>query len=132
MLSVECFALGVLATCYWQLAGSDPAPTLPRSEALRSLDMMPECDSSGVAGDTWPSTWAADGELYASGGDNHGSHMNFWRVRGDPRAGSLAPSLTNSKPVDWQARRHLAFLRTPHLRVSETPDCPLGGCPLTV
>ena len=30
-----------------------------------------------AAGDTWPLTWASDGNLYGSAGDNQGSPMKF-------------------------------------------------------
>src|SRR5438270_4408974 len=33
-------------------------------------------------GDTWPLTWASDGNMYGAAGDNQGSPMNFWRIEG--------------------------------------------------
>jgi hypothetical protein len=37
-----------------------------------------------AAGDTWPLTWASDGNLYGAAGDNQGSPMNFWRIEDRP------------------------------------------------
>ena len=51
-----------------------------------------------AAGDTWPLTWASDGNLYGAAGDNQGSPMNFWRIEGNPPSPSVF--LVNNRPVD--------------------------------
>jgi hypothetical protein len=60
-----------------------------------------------ATGDTWPLTWAADGNLYGSAGDNSNSPMNFWKVvdaAGKDGDGKAKPwesvTLVNNLPVD--------------------------------
>jgi hypothetical protein len=50
-----------------------------------------------AAGDTWPLTWASDGNLYGAAGDNQGRPMNSCGIEGAP-----PPSvyLVNNLPVD--------------------------------
>jgi hypothetical protein len=49
------------------------------------------------SGDMWPITWGADDNLYGAAGDNRGSPMNFWRIRGAPR---VLPD-PSSHQIDW-------------------------------
>jgi Domain of unknown function (DUF4185) len=58
-------------------------------------------------GDTWPLTWASDGNMYGSAGDNQGSPMNFWQIVDSPghSYSSVFPPyqsvfLVNNLPVD--------------------------------
>jgi hypothetical protein len=60
-----------------------------------------------ASGDTWPLTWASDGNLYGSAGDNQGSPMNFWQIVDNPKYSysSVYPPyesvfLVNNQPVD--------------------------------
>src|SRR5690349_15001960 len=49
-------------------------------------------------GDMWPLTWAADGNMYGSAGDNQDSPMNFWKIVGDPPKHGVY--LIDNLPVD--------------------------------
>jgi hypothetical protein len=57
-------------------------------------------------GDMWPITWADDGNLYGSGGQNSGSPMNFWKLLGGPMDITLGTGwdvyleLIDNKPID--------------------------------
>jgi hypothetical protein len=57
-------------------------------------------------GDSWPTTWAADGNLYGGAGDNQGSPMNFWRIEGHPAEREWGPTpylfLVDNLPLDPQ------------------------------
>jgi len=50
------------------------------------------------SGDMWPLTWGADDNIYGAAGDNRGSPMNFWRIRGKP---NMEPYQYWSHQNDW-------------------------------
>jgi len=55
-----------------------------------------------ATGDTWPTTWALDDNLYGSAGDNSNSKMNFWKIEGSPdMTSSYNVTLINNYPVDY-------------------------------
>jgi hypothetical protein len=72
---------------------SDKLSTLnfPRSELIGSVTMGTYRLHKGD-GDSWPTTWASDGNLYAGAGDNQDSPMNFWRVEGHPGEREWGPT----------------------------------------
>lgn len=60
-----------------------PTPPTPRSTFIQSIRFDRFRCHRGD-GDMWPITWADDDFLYGAAGDNSGSPMNFWRIRGGP------------------------------------------------
>lgn len=57
------------------------------------------------SGDMWPLTWADDGNLYGSAGDNNGldgkwSPMNFWKISGYPQDDTFSMEIINNLPID--------------------------------
>ncbi len=69
---------------YEDLTVPAPRPDYPKSAFITKVTLGKHRCHKGD-GDMWPITWAADDHLYAGGGDNSGSPMNFWRVVGDPK-----------------------------------------------
>src|SRR5271170_1534917 len=58
-------------------------PTQPKSEFI--VDVKWDKHRFHVAtGDTWPLTWASDGNLYGAAGDNERSPMNVWKFEDRP------------------------------------------------
>jgi len=55
----------------------------PKSNYIVEVHMDKYRYHQGV-GDMWPITWGADDNLYGAAGDNRGSPMNFWRIKGAP------------------------------------------------
>jgi hypothetical protein len=58
-----------------------PTPNYPPSTAISSCTLdWASTQRPGVSGDTWPSTWAANGSTYVMGCDNNKAYMNWWHV----------------------------------------------------
>jgi len=60
-----------------------PRPSYPQSTLITGVTFDKFRCHRGD-GDMWPITWADDDHLYGAAGDNSGSPMNFWRIRGGP------------------------------------------------
>jgi hypothetical protein len=60
-----------------------PQPDYPRSTYITRI-IFDKFRCHRGDGDMWPITWADDGYLYGGAGDNSGSPMNFWRIKGGP------------------------------------------------
>ena len=79
-----------IALCFGLVAlelvtlAAPPTPPYPKSTLIERVKLgshrLHKAD-----GDMWPSTWAADGNIYGAAGDNLGSPMTFWRIEGQPR-----------------------------------------------
>ena len=63
--------------------GPGPTPPFPPSPLLSDA-VFGAPRHWGSAGDTWPSAWAADGNLYAWPCDSAAGPMSLWRVDGAP------------------------------------------------
>jgi hypothetical protein len=73
-------------------------PPYPVSDLIRGVELGKWRYHHGV-GDMWPITWATDDNMYTGAGDNRGSAMNFWRVRGAPNPEGRA----GKNPVSFEA-----------------------------
>jgi hypothetical protein len=88
----------------WGLAGSAlgqtgyrAIPPQPKSTFIRGVRWEKHRYHQGN-GDSWPMTWAADGNLYGAAGDNQNSPINFWKISGEP--GSPSIWLIDNLPLD--------------------------------
>jgi len=57
------------------------SPPYPKSTIIKEV-LFDKYRLHKGDGDMWPITWADDGHLYGGAGDNSGSPMNFWRIKG--------------------------------------------------
>ena len=85
-----------------------PTPPFPLSTFILSAEFVGNVSYAQLQGDTWPSTWDADGTVYGwcCDGQNNGlaeSPMSFWSIAGDPYTGqALTPSEVANTPIDYQ------------------------------
>jgi len=82
--------------------GPGPTPPFPSSTFLSNV-VFGSPRSWGSAGDTWPSAWAADGELYSWPCDSSDGPMALKRIDGDPASdvGLSAVDISHGTPLNW-------------------------------
>ncbi len=82
-----------------------PRPDVPPS-TLITRAVMDRYRCHRGDGDMWPITWADDDHLYGGAGDNSGSPMNVWRIKGGPAdvflgtGWGVTVEVMNNLPVD--------------------------------
>jgi hypothetical protein len=81
-----------------QLMSPKCVPPFPKSSLITKVVFDKYRFHKGD-GDTWPLTWASDGNLYGAAGDNMGSPMNFWKIIGAP-GGEWWVELIDKLPID--------------------------------
>lgn len=79
-----------------------PTPPFPPSTAILNATLSTTIGFWNGSGDTWPTTWAANGTVYGWPCDSHGSPMGLWRIDGDPFGdGTLTPTVVSNSPIDY-------------------------------
>ena len=101
-----CILIGVAGQCGCYAQQYRGIPPQPASKFIAGVTWGAH-RFHAASGDTWPLTWARDGNLYGSAGDNQGSPMNFWQVVDNPHYSysNVFPPyqsvfLVNNLPVD--------------------------------
>jgi len=81
-----------------------PTPPFPPSALITNATLNSTVYYWAGAGDTWPTTWAADGSVLGWPCDANGSPMGLWNITGDPWAGQpLVPTQVANAPINYTA-----------------------------
>jgi hypothetical protein len=82
-----------------------PGPTPPFAQSTFILNATFDANVGfwNGSGDTWPTTWAADGTVYGWPCDANDSPMGLWSISGNPfdNDAPLQPAMVSQAPIDY-------------------------------